>query len=41
MPARALALSPFRLIDRLRPAPLSRAALAPVLQTCGGLKGWK
>jgi L-ornithine Nalpha-acyltransferase len=41
MPARALALSPFRLIDRLRPAPLTRAALAPVLQTFGGLKGWK
>jgi putative hemolysin len=39
MAARALALSPFRLIDRLRPAP--NAALAPMLQTFGGLKGWK
>jgi putative hemolysin len=39
MAARALALSPLRLIDRLRPAP--SAALAPMLQTFGGLKGWK
>src|SRR5688500_8256855 len=39
MAARALALSPLRLIDRLRPAP--GAALAPMLQTFGGLKGWK
>jgi putative hemolysin len=41
MPARALALAPFRFFDRLRPPPGSREGLLPALQTLGGLKGWK
>jgi putative hemolysin len=40
MSARALALAPLRLIDRLRP-PLGRDGLLPALQNFGTLGAWK